>query len=166
MNVLLLGIGNILLRDEGVGVRVVESLAKRYTLPQEVEVLDGGTSGMDLLYTISGRDVMIVCDAIKADAPPGTVIQITGDDVPAFLQTKLSPHQVGLSDVLATLKLLDELPPVVSIVGIVPEDLSLGTELSPTAAGAVDHALTMIIDELATVGIDVGQQSLTAPEVV
>ncbi len=165
MNVLVLGIGNILLRDEGVGVRVIESLAKRYTLPADVEVLDGGTSGMDLLYTISGRDVLIVCDAIKSDASPGTVIQINGDDVPAFFQTKLSPHQVGLSDVLATLKLLDELPPLVSIVGVVPADLSLGTELSPTAAGAVDHALTIIIKQLAAVGIDAGQQSLTATEV-
>jgi hydrogenase maturation protease len=164
VNVLVLGIGNILLRDEGVGVRIIESLAKRYTLPEDVEVLDGGTSGMDLLYTISGRDLLIVCDAVKADAPPGTVIQITGDNVPAFFQTKLSPHQVGLSDVLATLKLLDQLPPVVSIVGIVPEDLSLGTELSPTAAGAVDHALTLVIDELAAVGIDVEQQLLTTME--
>ncbi len=161
----MLGIGNILLRDEGVGVRVIESLAKCYKLPAGVELLDGGTSGMDLLYTISGRDLLIVCDAVNSDAPPGTVIQITGDDVPAFFQTKLSPHQVGLSDVLATLKLLDELPPVVSIVGIVPEDLSLGIELSPTAAAAVDHALTMIIDELAAAGIDVGQQSLTAAEI-
>lgn len=164
MNALVLGIGNILLRDEGIGVRVVESMAGRYNLPAEVEVLDGGTSGMDLLYTISGRDLLIVCDAIKADAPPGTVIQITGDDVPMFLQTKLSPHQVGLSDVLATLRLLGELPPVVSIIGIVPQDLSLGTELSPTVAGAVDHALTMIRDELATAGIDIGQQLSTVTE--
>jgi hydrogenase maturation protease len=165
VNALVLGIGNILLRDEGVGVRVVESMAKRYTLPEEVEILDGGTSGMDLLYTISGRDLLIVCDAVKADAPPGTIIPITGDDVPVFLQAKLSPHQVGLSDVLATLKLLDELPPVVSIIGIVPEDLSLGTELSPTAAGAVDRALTMIVDELVAAGIDIGPQSLPATEV-
>ncbi len=165
MNLLVLGIGNILLRDEGVGVRVIESIAKHCTLPKEVELLDGGTSGMDLLYTISGRDHLIVCDAIQADAPPGAVIRITGDDVPAFFQTKLSPHQVGLSDVLATLKLLDELPPVVSIVGIVPEDLNIGTELSATATGAVVHAQTMIIDELAALGIDVGQQSLAATEV-
>ncbi len=161
MNTLVLGIGNILLRDEGVGVRVIETMSERYALPAEVEVLDGGTSGMDLLYTISGRDLLIVCDAIKADAAPGTVIRITGDEVPAFLHTKLSPHQVGLSDVLATLKLLDELPPAISIVGIVPEDLSLGTELSPTAAGAVDQALTAIIAELAAAGIDVAQRSPT-----
>ena len=165
MQVLVLGIGNILLRDEGVGVRVVESLARRHALPAEVEVLDGGTSGMDLLYTISGRDALIVCDAVKADAPPGTVMRITGDDVPAFFQTKLSPHQVGLSDVLATLKLLEEIPPLITIVGIVPADLSLGTELSPTATAAVDQALKMIVDELAALGVACGPQSTSTTEV-
>lgn len=165
MNILVLGIGNTLLRDEGVGVRVIESLTTRYALPDEVEVLDGGTAGMDLLDAISGRDVLIVCDAVKADAPPGTVVRITGDDVPACFRNKLSPHQVGLSDVLATLKLLGELPPVVSIVGIVPEDLSLGTDLSLTASDAVDHALTTIIDELAAAGIDIGPPSLANAEV-
>lgn len=152
MNILVLGLGNILLSDEGVGVRVIESLMERHRLPDNVEVIDGGTSGMDLLNTIAGRDHLIVCDAIKADADPGSVLRLAGDEVPAFFQTKMSPHQLGLCDVLATLKLIDEMPAEITLIGIVPEDLSLSTELSAKATVARELAATLILDELAALG--------------
>ncbi len=165
MKILVLGVGNILLRDEGVGVRIVESLLRRYDIPDGVEVLDGGTAGMDLLYAISGHERLIVCDAVQADAPPGSVIRISGEDVPVFFQTKLSPHQVGLCDVLATLRLQDEHPATVVIVGVVPEDIDLGIELSETVAAAAEDALAMVVDELAHAGVDLRDRSTRSREV-
>ncbi len=150
--VLILGLGNILLRDEGVGVRLVERLAARYEFPPEVEVLDGGTSGMELIYSIAGRDLLVVCDAVRAEAAPGTVMRIAGEDLPAFFRTKLSPHQLGLSDVLAMLRLLERVPAHVVLVGIVPEDLELGTKLSPRIESALEEALEIVLAEIERYG--------------
>lgn len=152
MSILVLGLGNILLQDEGAGVRLVERLAKRYELPSEVEVLDGGTSGMELIHTIADRDALVVCDAVRSDAPPGTVMRIAGEKLPAFFGTKLSPHQLGLSDMLATLTLLERVPPSVSLIGIVPQDLDLGLELSPRIASALDEALALLVSEIESLG--------------
>ncbi len=153
MRTLVLGIGNILLRDEGIGVRVVEAMEQRYDLPPEVDLLDGGTAGMDLLHILSEYDRLIVCDAVKSQAAPGTVLTIPNDDVPAYFQLRLSPHQVGLADVLATLKLLGRGPRTTTIVGVVPADLELGTELSATARLALEQALTRVLEELQCEGL-------------
>ena len=151
MNVLILGLGNILLRDEGVGVHAVNAFAQRYRLPDGVETLDGGTSGMDLLDTIAGRERLIVCDAIKSDAKPGSVVRI--DDVAAFFATRISPHQLGLSDVLANLELMGERPEHVTIVGIVPADLGLGTELSAAGREGMERGIELLLEELAGLGV-------------
>jgi hydrogenase maturation protease len=103
MGILVLGLGNILLKDEGFGVRVAEAVLDRYILPAGVEVIDGGTSAMDLLDAIAGCEHLIVADAVRASRPPASLVRLTGEQVPAYFRTKISPHQVGLSDVLATL---------------------------------------------------------------
>jgi len=148
MNTLVLGLGNVLISDEGVGVHVVGALEDAYDLPGDVETLDGGTAGMDLLDTIAGRDHLIVADAIRSDKPPASIVKLTGDEVHAFFQSKISPHQLGLCDLLASLALSDEAPEQVTIVGIVPSSLDLGTELSPIVAEARDAAVEMIVDIL------------------
>lgn len=152
MRVLVLGLGNILLRDEGVGVRVIEALAERYVMPPEVEVLDGGTSGMDLLDTIAGREHLLICDAVRSDAPPASVIKLTNAQVPALFRNRYSPHQLGLADVLATLTLTGEAPDSVTLIGIVPSDLELGMELSPEVAVAADKAVELLAAELRGLG--------------
>ena len=154
MNVLILGLGNILLSDEGVGVRLVETLADRYTLPEGVEVLDGGTSGMELLDAIANRDSLIVCDAINADAEPGAILCLRDDDIPALFRQRLSPHQLGLADLLATLTLSGEAPAKMTLIGIVPADLSLSLELSGIARQALEKALAQVCDELKGLGIE------------
>lgn len=163
MSFLVVGLGNILLRDEGVGVRLAERLLERYEVPCEVEVLDGGTSGMELIHTIADRDALIVCDAVASDLPPGTVLRIAGDELPAFFRTKLSPHQLGLSDVLATLSLLDRMPPRVVLIGIVPEDLELGIELSPRIESAMEEALEMLVAEIETLGSRLRARPIHSP---
>ncbi len=86
-----LGIGNILLTDEGVGVRVIEALERDYVLPPEVEVIDGGTCGMEMLEQLENLDGLVVVDCVRANQPPATPILLKGDDVPVFFKTKLSP---------------------------------------------------------------------------
>jgi hydrogenase maturation protease len=152
MNLLVVGLGNILLRDEGVGVRLVERLAERFDLPEGVEALDGGTSGMDLIHSIADRDALILCDAVRADAAPGTLLRMTGEELPAFFQTKLSPHQLGVLDVLATLTLLERVPPIVTLIGIVPQRLDLGVQLSPQIESVMDDALELLVAQIQSLG--------------
>jgi hydrogenase maturation protease len=150
--VIVLGVGNILLRDEGVGVRVIETLAERYVLPAEIEVVDGGTVGMDLLDTLAGCDHLLICDAVQTGAPPATVVKLADAEVPALFQTRYSPHQLGLSEVLATLMLMEEAPAAITLIGVVPADLELGAELSPEVAAVVDQAVETLIAELQAIG--------------
>jgi hydrogenase maturation protease len=152
MRILVLGLGNILLRDEGVGVHVVGMLAARHALPVEIVVVDGGTSGMDLLDTLAGCDHLLICDAVRADAPPASIIRLSGDQVPALFRQRYSPHQVGLADVLATLRLTDEAPASVTLIGVTPLDMDLGLELSPEVAAAAEQALAELLAELRALG--------------
>ncbi len=154
-DILVIGLGNILLSDEGVGVRLVETLQQRYALPDGVEVVDGGTAGMDLLDILAGRRHLLVCDAVTADASPGSVIRLADDDVPAFLQVKMSPHQLGLCDLLAKLSLIGEAPERVTLIGVVPEKLDLGLELSGTVECALETALHQLVKELTGIGVAV-----------
>lgn len=109
MRILVLGVGNILLTDEAIGVRIVEALEQRYTLPDFVEILDGGTAGMELLGDMANRDHLIIADAIvsKKNAP-GTIMVLRDDEVPALFTNKISPHQLGLADVLSALRFTGE----------------------------------------------------------
>ena len=152
MRTLVLGIGNILMRDEGIGVRIVEAIEQRYRLPPEVDLLDGGTAGMDLLHILTEYDRLIVCDAINSKAAPGTIVTLTDDEIPAHFRTLMSPHQLGLSEVLATLQLLGRGPRSVTLFGVVPDNLTLGTELSPTLLTTLDQVVDRVIAELARHG--------------
>jgi len=153
MRVLVMGLGNILLRDEGVGVRVIEALAGRYLMPTGVEIVDGGTSGMDLLDTIAGCDHLLICDAVRTDAPPASVIRLSDQEVPAVFRNRFSPHQIGVADVLATLVLTGEMPASVTLIGVVPCDLALGLELSPEVAQAAARAVECLAAELRGLGL-------------
>ena len=162
MNVLILGLGNLLLSDEGVGVHAVNALGRRFEMPEGVETLDGGTSGMDLLDAIAGRDHLIVCDAIRSDERPGSVQRIDGESIAAFFATRISPHQLGLSEVLANLELLGERPGHVTIIGVVPADLSLGTELSAAGREGMAKSIDFILDDLAAIGVRLTSEPLAA----
>lgn len=153
MNVLVLGAGNILLSDEGIGVRVVEALQDRYRVPDAVEVLDGGTCGMGLLDVLAGRDHLIIVDAVNTGRPPGSLVRLADDEIPAAFRTKSSPHQLGLQDVLALLLLLGTAPRRVTVIGIQPFSLDLSLELSPVVAGKLDELVQMVVAELTAVGL-------------
>jgi len=130
----------------------------------EVEIVDGGTSGMELLDALCGRDHVIVCDAIRSDAQPGSVQRIDGDRLAGFFATRISPHQLGLSEVLANLELLGERPKRLTIIGVVPEALGLGTELSAAGRRGMEQSIDFILEDLAALGVRPTREPLTAPE--
>ena len=154
MRVVVLGLGNVLLSDEGVGVRIIEALEDLYHVPAEVDVVDGGTSGMELMEVIAGCDCLIVADAIKSETAPGKLFRFEDNQVHAFFQTRMSPHQLGLCDLLAALRLTDETPGKVILLGVVPGNLSLGLSLTPAVAMARNQAVRMICAELLGMGLD------------
>lgn len=155
LKVLVLGIGNLLLQDEGAGVRAVEEFGRRYAVPEGVELLDGGTSGIELLQYIQGRDRLILIDVVKSGNPPGTIIRLEGEEVPALFQKKISPHQLGISDLLATAMLIDKIPKQVTLFGIEPKSVETGLELSEEVGGKIGRLADMVALELTALGLEV-----------
>jgi len=147
-----LGIGNTLMADEGVGVHAVEALEQRFEIAEDVEVVDGGTTGMELLPMLQGADHLIVVDAVRVGKPPASVVRLADDEVPAFFKTKLSPHQVGLSDVLAALKFGGGAPQSIVLIGVQPVSLEISMEMSPEVAARIDEVLDLVTVELAALG--------------
>jgi hydrogenase maturation protease len=146
-SILILGIGNILLRDEGVGVRVAEQLQK-IPLPENVEALDGGTSGADLLDIIAGLDKLIVVDAAESDRQPGTILKFTADDLAPPNQANISLHQFGLAETLHAAKLIGCQPKQTIIFGVVPADVTPGLELTEKIKLAAEDAVDLILKEI------------------
>ena len=150
---LVLGLGNILLSDDGAGVRVVERLLKEYHFPPEVQVMDGGTLGLDLLHYVADVDRLLVVDALDLKASPGTLARLADGEVPAFLAPKISPHQMGLVDLLAASRLSGHFPAKLVLWGAQPESLEVGLELSATVAAQVDSLVERVLAELSQWGI-------------
>jgi hydrogenase maturation protease len=155
MRAVVLGIGNIILSDEGAGVRAVEALAREYELPPEVQVIDGGTSGMEMIEDLSDLDLLVVLDVVLTGAAPGTLVRIAGPQVPVFFRSKLSPHQIGLPDVLASLELLGAIPAEIIVHGVEPVSLALGLEMTPPVAAAVPLLAERAVADLAARGFAV-----------
>lgn len=155
MDILVLGIGNVLLTDEGIGVRALNELERRYSFPENVELLDGGTAGIELLRHIRNRDYLIIIDAMKFNQAPGTVSRVEGNDVPAAFRTRISPHQLGLSDLLAAAMLTGELPENLVLFGVEPESLDIGLNLTDTVEASVEKLTGAIIDELRSIGCSI-----------
>lgn len=147
--VLVLGIGNILLGDEGVGVRVVEDLRQAGPIPAGVELMDGGTAGMALIDVIAGRRHVIIVDAVKTGAAPGTIVVLRDDDIPAGFRERTSPHALGIGDVLAVLTLQGQGPGRLTLIGIEPDSLDFGLELSPLIAARRAEMAALVRAEMA-----------------
>jgi hydrogenase maturation protease len=150
---LVLGIGNILLRDEGMGVRVVEAMQQQ-GLPAEVEVFDGATFGLDLLDVVADRRTVIVIDVIDIDVidrdyPPGTVMRLDLIDLQGWRGPEISLHDVGLLDTLAVANLLECAPDNVVVFGVLPKIVEEGLELSEELAAVVPEVVRLVRTELA-----------------
>jgi hydrogenase maturation protease len=152
LHAVVLGIGNTILTDEAAGVRAVEALERGWKLPENVLAIDGGTSGMEMIEDLSNLDFLIVLDVVKTGAAPGTVVKIAGDEIPVFFRSKLSPHQIALPDVLASLELLDTMPKEIVVLGVEFISLELGMEMTPTVAEKVPVLAAMAAEELISRG--------------
>jgi hydrogenase expression/formation protein len=160
MRVVVLGVGNILMSDEGVGVHAVTALERRYDLPDTVEVIDGGTSGMDCLDRIADADLLLIADCVRSkDKAPGTITRLADDEINAWFKTRISPHQVGLSDVLAACAFHGISPRKVVLVGVQPESFETRMELTPTVAAVLPQVLERLVAELAAMGIDAARKA-------
>jgi hydrogenase maturation protease len=148
-----LGIGNLVMTDDGVGVRVVHLLEERFRFPAEVTLLDGGTLGLDLLPKLEGVDRLIVLDAVETGKEPGTVVRLAGDEIPLAMATKLSPHQMGLKDLLSVAALIGCAPGEMVFWGVQPASVEMGTELTPPVAARLDLLANHVLDELAEWGV-------------
>jgi hydrogenase maturation protease len=138
-----LGVGNDLYRDEGVGVLVARALAEE-VLPEGVTVIEGAVGGMNLLYDMEGAGRVILIDAVDMGMAPGTVQVFTPADVEMVpLSTVASLHQVGLEQVLALGELIG-ICPQVTIVGIQPQEIALGFGLTEVVAEAAQEALQQL----------------------
>lgn len=158
-NILIIGMGNVLMQDEGVGVRAVEELENRYIIPEGVTVVDGGTTGMELFEPIRNCDQLIVADAVNTGDAYGTLARIANEDIPSFFQTKISNHQLGLSDLLALLTLKGEVPEHVAIIGMVPHSLENKLGLTPEALSGLTGMVGMLVSELADLGVELQLRS-------
>ena len=153
MKTTVVGIGNILLGDDGVGVWLVRRLLSAYRFEPEIEVLDGGTLGLGLATYLSDTDRLLIVDAVAAGGAPGTVVVLREHDVPTILRATLSAHEASLCDLLAALTLLGRMPSAFVAIGIVPEELTPSVELSATVRGAFFAAEREVIAQLAEWGI-------------
>lgn len=149
----ILGVGNILLKDEGVGVRVIEELEQRFCFPSNVKLCDGGTAGMSLLPIVEDADYLIVVDAVLVGEPPGNIVKFNFEELPSNLTRKLSSHEIDVIEVLKVAEALGKRPPTV-IIGIQPKDISsYGTVL--TIKNHIPKLIDFILEELETLGIEV-----------
>jgi hydrogenase maturation protease len=148
MAILILGLGNTIMSDDGFGVRVIEELASRCRFREEVTLLDGGSLGMDLLPHLAGVERLLIVDALEMHAAPGTIFRLQGAEVPGACTGRLSVHQLGIQELLAFAELQGRLPRELVVWGVQPESVGIGTELSETTAAALEPVVAGIIDEL------------------
>ena len=145
----ILGVGNLLLGDEGFGVHVINRLQESYRFPANVELLDGGTAGIMLSPFIEDKDILFVIDIVGLDAEPGSIHLFGHDEVCAGnIQTRMSPHQVGLLEILDLCRLREKAPQRIEMITVVPADLSTRIGLSRPLARAVDRVIAVLFDKL------------------
>jgi hydrogenase maturation protease len=152
---LVLGIGNLLIGDEGVGCTAVAELCRRYTMPPTVACVDGGTAGFELLSMIDSKEHLILIDALRNDMEPGTVVMVEGEHVPRAFMARTTPHQLGICDVLAAAQLCDTMPRHLTLYGIEPKQLDVGIGLSPEVEAGMEKIICAVVDQLRHFGYEV-----------
>lgn len=151
-NITILGVGNILYRDDGVGIRVVEKLEKEYDFPDHVQIVDGGVLGINLMGIISNAGRLIVVDTVLNHGKPGDLHRLEHDDIPNRILAKNSLHQVDLIEALTLCSALDHVPQT-TIIGIEPKDLNTLSEImTPEIESRVNDLTQAVLDELVSIG--------------
>ncbi|HXY99991.1 MAG TPA: hydrogenase maturation protease [Stellaceae bacterium] len=149
---LVLALGNVLLGDDGLGAAAVARLARDYRIPPGVRLEDGGTLGLSLLGLLAESDHVILVDAVRAEGPPGTLVRLDGAEVMDAVRERLSPHQVGVADLLDAARLIDRYPASVALLGLVPEAIDLGLARSDAVEARLDRLVDAIVREVRSLG--------------
>jgi len=151
--VAVLGVGNVLLSDEGFGVRVVQHLMKYYDFEPQIRLIDGGTLGWDLLNFLQGVEKLIVVDAIDGKTIPGTFFVFKNDEVVKYFKRKVSGHEAGVQEVLAWFDLMGKPIKEITVIGVQPQSLETGLELTPLIEKMVPKAVEEVLKQLQNWGI-------------
>jgi hydrogenase maturation protease len=154
-----IGLGNILLRDEGVGVHALRALKKGFAFSDPIDLLDGGTMGLDLLPYIEGMEKILFVDALELKKEPGTIAVLEDEEIPATLKSAISFHQVGLSDLLFASKFMGISPPKTTLIGMQPEKIETGLALSETLNRNFEKLLHTILEKLREWGVAFREKS-------
>jgi len=148
MRKVILGIGNTLNHDEGLGVHALDFIKEKIQDNSEIELIDGGTLGLNLLQLVESCSHLLILDTIDANKQPGTLIEMKGEEIPLFKEIKMSEHQITFQEVLGLSKIRGKLPNNLCLLGIQPSDLTLGVGMSElikeTMPILVDKALKII----------------------
>jgi hydrogenase maturation protease len=150
--VLVIGLGNPIMADDGLGLAALERLRLGWSLPESVRLVDGGTWGMNLLPLIEQAQRVVFLDAIDAGRPVGALVVLERHELPRFLALKLSPHQVDLKEVLALAELRGTLPEDLVAIGLQPGRLEMSWGLSPELECRLDGLVSAALEQLAAWG--------------
>lgn len=148
LHTVVIGLGNSLMGDDGVGITALSLLRDRWEFEPYVEMVDGGTWGMNLLPFVEQADRLILIDAIHAGTAAGTIVVLEREELPRFFGTKISPHQIDLKEVLALAELRGTLPEHTIAIGMEPERVELSTELSPSLRRRTDALVERVVGQL------------------
>jgi hydrogenase maturation protease len=143
-----LGLGNLLNRDEGLGVHALRALAERLGPDPCVELVDGGVLGLNLLPIVESSSHLLVLDAVDVGRPPGAVVELGREEVPLLQGVKLSEHQVTFQEVLGLASIRGRLPGTLHVLGAQPGDLAVGVEISPAVIGAIPRIVERAVELL------------------
>lgn len=148
-----IGLGNVVLSDDGLGVQAVRRMQHRYQLQDGVELVEGGTAGLLLLPLLADARQVIIVDAIDTGAPAGTLVRLDGDDWASAFELRMTPHDVGLVDLLGAAQLSGAWPEQLVLHGVQPASTAIGTELSAPVAAALEPLVDAIAAELTLWGV-------------
>jgi hydrogenase maturation protease len=151
-SLLVLGLGNLLCSDDGLGAFVAQVIAENRVVPDGVKVLDGGTLGLALLPYLEDAERAILVDAIQADQPAGTLVRLDGEDVGPAVASRLSVHQVGVSDLIEAARWRERIPPTLVLLGIVPQTTDLGVGLSAPVLAGMPALVDLVCEEARRLG--------------
>ena len=146
IKVLIIGIGNPLMSDEGIGIRIIEELGKKHNLPPHVSLLDGGTAGYALIDYMKGYEKVIIIDAVRGGKRPGSIYRLTSKEIIQQPQLKLSGHQIDFSEVIHLAEKLGELPEMV-LIGVEPLKIDYGMELSREVKKVTASVIQSVLKE-------------------
>ena len=156
MNILIFGAGNLILSDEGFGVHFVNYMAEHYFLPENVELYDGGTLGIMVTHKFEEADKVFLVDIVDAPGKPGEIHRYKKEDIMLNkIPVKMSPHQIGIQEMLLISEMRGACPDDLTFFGIIPSSLDPGNELSPALHKGLAAVAKLLLEELRTEGIEI-----------